>query len=193
MSKRANKKEHILWTGLETLRAQGYNGTGVKDIVDAAGVPKGSFYNYFDSKEAFAIEALDAASVKTLASYRDVLASPGKTPLEQLYLFFEFYADQACKDEFRVGCFFGNMCQEMSDSSDAIRVKVSQVLKQITALFENQLELAKATNEIDQSVNSHTTAEFMVNAWEGTLMRIKATQTREPLDAFLQLLPRIIR
>ena len=192
MNKRANKKEHILWSGLETLRRQGYNGTGVKDIVDAAGVPKGSFYNYFESKESFAIEALEAASQKTLQSYRELLSSPGKTPLEQLKLYFEFHADLACEDEFRIGCFFGNMCQEMADSSEAIRIKVSRILQQMTSLFASQLDLAKAAGEVDPATNSQMTAEFMMNAWEGTLMRMKASKSREPLDAFLQSLPRIV-
>lgn len=191
MNKRANKKEHILLAGLEVLRRQGYNGTGVKDIVDAAGVPKGSFYNYFDSKESFAIEALEAAAVQTMESNRSLLSVSGKTPLQQLIHYFEFHADQSCHDDFEVGCFFGNMCQEMSDNNPSIRAKVSQILKQITRLFEDQLEQAKEAGEISANTNTQITAEFVFNAWEGTLMRMKASKTREPLDAFLKLLPQI--
>jgi TetR/AcrR family transcriptional repressor of nem operon len=191
MNKRTNKKEHILLSGLEILRRHGYNGTGVKDIVDAAGVPKGSFYNYFDSKESFAIEALEAAAAQTMESNHSLLSVAGKTPLQQLIHYFEFHADQSSHDDFQVGCFFGNMCQEMADNNPSIRGKVSQILKQITRLFEDQLEQAKAAGEISANTNTQVTAEFMFNAWEGTLMRMKASKSREPLDAFLKLLPQV--
>jgi TetR/AcrR family transcriptional repressor of nem operon len=148
MNKRANKKEHILLSGLEVLRRQGYNGTGVKDIVDAAGVPKGSFYNYFDSKELFAIDALEAAAAQTMESNRSLLSVAGKTPMQQLVNYFEFHANQSSLDNFEIGCFFGNMCQEMSDNNPSIRGKVRQILKQITQRFEDQLEQAKEAGEI---------------------------------------------
>ena len=57
MNRRADKHEQILEAGLEVMFLNGYNGTGVKDIVEAAGIPKGSFYNYFESKEDFALQA----------------------------------------------------------------------------------------------------------------------------------------
>jgi TetR/AcrR family transcriptional repressor of nem operon len=106
------------------MKIHGYNGTSVKDIVDAAVVPKGSFYNYFPSKESFAVEALQAVADESLSASRDLLASGTGSPLQRLRSYFEQNASQACEDDFKVGCFFGNMCQEMSDSNEIIRGKV---------------------------------------------------------------------
>jgi TetR/AcrR family transcriptional repressor of nem operon len=191
MNKRESKKEHILWSGLEVMKSRGYNGTSVKDIVDAAGVPKGSFYNYFESKESFAIDALEAVSCQDYLANRNLLSASDKSPLQRLKIFFEHNAECACEGEFKVGCFFGNMCQEMAESNEAIREKVGQILTRNTQLFAQLLDEAKEAGELRQTARSEVIAEFMLNAWEGTLMRMKASKSREPLDAFLAILPQI--
>jgi TetR/AcrR family transcriptional repressor of nem operon len=193
MGKRESKKEHILRAGLEVMKIHGYNGTSVKDIVDAAVVPKGSFYNYFPSKESFAVEALQAVADESLSASRDLLASGTGSPLQRLRSYFEQNASQACEDDFKVGCFFGNMCQEMSDSNEIIRGKVRRILVRNTELFERVLDEAKAAGEIAAGADTGMIAEFIMNAWEGTLMRMKASKSREPLDAFLGMLPQLTR
>jgi TetR/AcrR family transcriptional repressor of nem operon len=192
MSKLNTKKEQILWAGLEVMRSQGYNGTSVKDIVDAAEVPKGSFYNYFDSKESFAVEALEAYSFEEYETSRNLLSVSDKSPLQRLQHFFEKTTLHSCECEFKIGCFFGNMGQEMSDSNEAIRHKVKQILKRHTQMIAEILEEAKQAGEIRQSAETDMIAEFIFNAWEGTLMRMKATKSREPLDAILKMLPQIV-
>jgi TetR/AcrR family transcriptional repressor of nem operon len=192
MSKLNSKKDQILWSGLEVMKTHGYNGTSVKDIVDAAGVPKGSFYNYFDSKESFAVEALEAVSCEDFLANRVILSASDKPPLARLHNFFERTALHACDCEFKVGCFFGNMGQEMSDNNEAIRLKVKQILKRNTLLFAEVLDEAKEAGEIKSTAKTDVIAEFMMNAWEGTLLRMKASKSKEPLDAFLDRLPHIV-
>lgn len=175
------------------MKTQGYNGTSVKDIVDAACVPKGSFYNYFESKEAFAIEALEKVSMDTQAEASAMLGNQSIQPAERLLKFFTCGADSACDENFKVGCFFGNMCQEMSDSNESIRHKVRQILKRKTDLIVKVLDEAKQQGQLRGNADSHAMAEFIFNAWEGALMRMKASKCKEPLEAFLKMLPEIIR
>ena len=191
-SKREAKKALILEKGLDVMRVNGFNGTSVKDIVDAAQVPKGSFYNYFDSKEDFAIEALEKVSRETVEEGIALMGSPDDMPLQRLQRFFEAHRDRACVDEFAAGCFLGNLGQEMSDSSEAIRCKVQRTLAANAAMFREVLDEAWARGQLDDSVDPGETAEFLFNAWEGTLMRMKTDKCREPLDAFLAMLPRLL-
>ncbi len=191
MNKLTSKKDQILWAGLEIMKTHGYNGTSVKDIVDAAGVPKGSFYNYFDSKESFAVEALEAVASEDLLTMRNLLSEKEKTPLQRLKSVFEKTLVNACACDFKVGCFFGNMGQEMADSNETIRQKVKQILKRNTKLFSDVLDEAKQAGEIKQTADTEVMAEFILNAWEGTLLRMKASKSREPLDVFLNMLPHI--
>lgn len=177
------------------MKSNGYNGTSVKDIVDAAGVPKGSFYNYFDSKESFAVEALEAVATEQINSSHNLISvmSSDASPMQRLHQFFSQNAAMACDAEFKVGCFFGNMCQEMSDNNEAIRKKVRHGLDYQTEIIQVVLDQAKEAGEISCDCKTETIAEFILNAWEGALMRMKATKSRQPLDAFLDMLPHIIK
>lgn len=188
MSKRDLKKEKILLAGMAVMKRQGYNGTSVKDIVDAAAVPKGSFYNYFESKEAFALEAVEFTANDVRFSAEAILTDAQVAPLARVRAYFEGSIEDACCNEFREGCFLGNMCQEMSDSSDAIRLLLHRKLKQVTGLLAEAIREAQERGEVTRPLNPEQTAEFLFNAWEGAVMRAKASKCREPLDAFLGML-----
>ena len=172
---------------------KGYNGTSVKDIVDAASVPKGSFYNYFASKESFAVDALEAVSCREYLTSRDLLSTGNKSPLLRMQSFFEQGALRACEGDYKLGCFFGNMGQEMSDSNEAIRHKVREILIRNTQLFADVLEQAKEMGEISESAQTDVIAEFILNAWEGALIRMKTSRSRESLDVFLKMLPQVAK
>lgn len=192
MNKREDKKEAILLAGMGVMKAQGYNGTSVKDIVDAAAVPKGSFYNYFESKEAFALEAIEHAAREGRAQLELMLSDRSRCALERLNRFFVSGIDCACDSEFKVGCFLGNMCQEMSDSSELIRSKIDQALKSNVTAIAMVIEQGQLDGRINQDIDAKTLAEFLLNAWEGTLMRAKAAKSREPLDAFMSTIGRVL-
>lgn len=190
MSKRELKKDHLLDAGLKVMATRGYNGTSIQDIVNAADVPKGSFYTYFKSKEDFAIEALEKVTDERMLQNRHLLNDRSICPQERLT---RFFVDNigGCEENLNGGCFIGNMCQEMSESSEAIRIKVRQMLRNSTQAIEDVLEEARLNNELKSQLPSPVLAEFLFNAWEGTLMRMKASKCREPLNAFLIVLPEL--
>lgn len=192
MSKRELKKDHLLEAGLQVMAVRGYNGTSIKDIVDAAEVPKGSFYTYFKSKEDFAVEALEKVTDERIRLNRHRLSDRAIPPLVRLTRFFKDNVGGGCESELNGGCFIGNMCQEMSESSEAIRLKVRQMLRNSTHAIEDVLEEARQDGSLKSPLSSPVLAEFLFNAWEGTLMRMKASKCRTPMDAFLALLPEIL-
>lgn len=188
MSKSLSRKEAILEAGLGVMRAKGYNGTSVRDIVEAAGVPKGSFYNYFESKEAFAVEAIRSAASADLEQAQAFLGDTSSKPLERLFAFFTARANEYRDSNFEMGCFLGTMCQEMADSSEHIREVLREVLAEQTATVEAVLKEAQEQGETDPDLDTSTAAEFLFNAWEGALMRMKAAKCAHPLDAFISQL-----
>lgn len=192
MSKREQKKEQILDAGLKVMVTRGYNGTSIQDIVSAAAVPKGSFYTYFKSKEDFALEALEKVTQERMLHNRRLLGDRSIAPLERLKRYFQENIG-GCEQNLNGGCFLGNMSQEMADSSEAIRLKVRQMLRNNTQAIEDVLEEARLNGKLTTSLPLSVIAEFMFNAWEGTLMRMKATKCREPLDAFLSVLPELFK
>ncbi len=190
MSKRELKKDHLLDAGLKVMATRGYNGTSIQDIVAAANVPKGSFYTYFKSKEDFAIEALEKVTEERMAQNQHLLNDRTVCPKERLIRFFVENIG-GCEENLNGGCFIENMCQEMSESSEAIRMKVRQMLRNSTKAIEDVLEDARLAGGLKSHLPTPVLAEFLFNAWEGTLMRMKASKCREPLNAFLAVLPEL--
>lgn len=184
MSKSEAKKQLILDRGLVVLKSKGYNGTGIKDVVDAAGVPKGSFYSYFESKEVFAIEAIEKVASDATQEMSRLLLSGNKSAKERLAEFFEVSSGGFCDEEFKIGCFLGNMCQEMAASSERIGCAIEKALKGMTRTIEQTLEQAQRDGDLDSSYDPALLAAFLFHAWEGALMRMKSSSSREPLDVF---------
>jgi TetR/AcrR family transcriptional repressor of nem operon len=191
MSKRELKKDHLLDAGLKVMATRGYNGTSIQDIVSAADVPKGSFYTYFKSKEDFAIAALEKVTEERMQHNRHLLGNREISHLERLTRYFQENIG-GCENNLNGGCFIGNMCQEMAESSEAIRLKVRQMLRNNTQAIEDLLEEARLSGNLKSKLPTATLAEFLFNAWEGTLMKMKAAKCREPLNAFLAILPELL-
>jgi len=189
VSKSEQKKLSILVAGLEVMRRQGYNGTSVKDIVCAAKVPKGSFYNYFDSKESFVIEAIEYVANEALQDRLLVLEDSTLSGLKRLELYFDRVIASACSSDYRFGCFLGTMCQEMADNSEAVRSTLRDVMHRQNLLIQRVLDDSELVEHNGAVPDTHVLAAFLSNAWQGALMSMKTTRSREPLDAFLQILP----
>lgn len=188
MSKATDKKEHILDCGMEVMFRQGYNGTGVQDIVSAAGVPKGSFYNYFDSKESFAVEGVTRASQSGFESARQVLTAEGVPPLQRVINYFEQGVQCQVDAGFVGGCLVGNLCQEMADASEMLRNRVNSLMCGHVELIRECFREAIEMGDLPQRKNPDDMAEFVFCAWEGALMRMKAAKSRESLDSFMRVL-----
>ncbi|MGB0494901.1 MAG: TetR/AcrR family transcriptional regulator [Kangiellaceae bacterium] len=177
-------RQHILDSGTKVLFAKGYNGTGVKQIVDAAGVPKGSFYNHFSSKEAFVVEALEKLSNINMENVQSLLANADDSPKQRLNKFFGDYHQHIESCEFNGGCLFANLCLEMADEVESIRAVTNNHMEKVTKLIEKTLDDAKSQGELEHSVDSLALATFIFNAWEGTVIRMKASRSSSSYEVF---------
>lgn len=180
---RPSVKEDIVVAALETLHAKGFNGTSVQDITDAADVPKGSFYNHFESKEDLAAVALDRYWLKAQASL-SLLADEKAPPLERLKKYFRYLASLTRRGEFRRGCFIGNMASEMPGHSPLLREKLSTLFVTWTRAIEACVQEAQANGSVRRDIDASAIASFLLNAWEGALMRSKVDRNARPFTAF---------
>src|ERR1700691_3008121 len=98
------------------------------EVLQSSGVPKGSFYYYFDSKEDFGLKIINHFEATYLQKVGAVLADKTKTPKERL----QAYCSEGLKNlEFnncRKGCLIGNLCQEMADQSEILRARLKEIL-----------------------------------------------------------------
>lgn len=177
-------KTKILAIGAQIVHEKGFNNTGIQEILSAADVPKGSFYFYFKSKDEFGLALVDFF-LSFMGEWMDRhLADPGPSPVKSLKKFFDelmaYFLEKGCK----AGCPVGNMAQEMADLSEAFRDKAEQAFSQMKARIKRCLEAARENGEIDPDLDPDETADFILNSWEGALLRMKAQGEIKPLKIF---------
>jgi TetR/AcrR family transcriptional repressor of nem operon len=180
---RESLKEPILAAALKVLHQRGFNATGVQDITDAAGVPKGSFYNHFESKEALGIEALDRYWEGALSSLK-MLEDEEVAPVVRLKDYFHRLNLMARKSEYRPGCFIGNLGAEMSDQSPMFRKRLAVIFATWSRAIESCVKEAQADGSMRRDLDAKTIASFLLNSWEGAVLRSKVDRGQGPLDAF---------
>lgn len=179
-----NVREKIIEAGLDVIHAQGFNDCSVQDITEAAGVPKGSFYNYFESKEAFAIEVLSAYKG---SGDLDLLQDGTKAPLERLRAYFKESAQPFRLTGFRRGCLMGNLGAELSDSSEPLRSALTQRFKGWHQAIAALLREGQEAGDLNAAIDPDQTARFLVSSWEGTLLQMKISKSDQPIEDFLEL------
>jgi TetR/AcrR family transcriptional repressor of nem operon len=180
---RESLKEPILAAALKVLHQRGFNATGVQDITEVAGVPKGSFYNHFESKETLGIEALERYWQGALNSL-EMLEDTDVAPLLRLKNYFHKLNLVARKVEYRLGCFIGNMGAEMSDQSPVFRKRLATVFGVWSKAIESCVKQAQADGSVRRDLDARTIAAFLLNSWEGAVLRSKVDRGPEPLDTF---------
>lgn len=180
--KYAAKKEAILEKGMEVMWFNGYNGTSVKDIVGAAGIPKGSFYFYFDSKEEFALEALKYYLEWTEKLSEPIMENTSLGPLEKLRRLFKVRVDAAfnlfdCEcDQYQGGCFMSTLGQEMSDTNERIRLAVNQAVEEFKGPIVKLLMEAQMAGEVKQGLDREQFMNFLESTMQGAMMTVKASR-----------------
>jgi TetR/AcrR family transcriptional repressor of nem operon len=177
-------RDKIVEAALERFHALGFSACGVQEIVDKAGVPKGSFYNYFKSKELLAVEVLE---VYAKGSRREMLADKSVAPVKRLRAHFEFLASRYAGFGYSKGCLIGSIAAETSDRMPIVRKALAQGLANWTKLVAAVIRDGQGDGSIAARLDADQVARFLINSWEGAIIRMKIANSRQPLDDFFSL------
>jgi TetR/AcrR family transcriptional regulator, transcriptional repressor for nem operon len=178
-------RDHLLQVGLRRIHAMGYAATGVKEILDDADVPKGSFYHHFASKEAFAKEVLELYVRGENERAGKILRDGKAAPLKRLRRYFEELIAVYGPTATISGCLIGNLSLEMADHSDAIRSLLHQSFATWQSSIAGVLQEAIDRGDLARSHKPQELAAFLLNSYEGALLRSKADRSAKPLETFL--------
>jgi TetR/AcrR family transcriptional regulator, transcriptional repressor for nem operon len=178
---RPSLRENVVAAAVDQFHRRGYQGSGVKDITDAAGLPKGSFYNYFASKEDMALEALRRYGMgRELPRLRD-RATP---PIARLRAHFEFLRDDVARVGVNYGCMFGNFATESALESPALRAAVTEAFAQWIGAVTSALADAVELGELAADRDIDLLGRSLVRAWQGALLHAKVLSDSGPMDDF---------
>jgi TetR/AcrR family transcriptional regulator, transcriptional repressor for nem operon len=177
-------KIRILQEGARIVYENGYNNTGIQEILDAAGVPKGSFYFYFKSKEDFGLHLVDFYMDAVVSALDAHAGMERENPITHLRNFFRLMMVRCEEKGCKGGCPIGNLTQEMADLKESFRVKLNEAFSRMSKGVATCLEQAQRMNQLDPALDPRATADFILNSWEGALLRMKAQGSSEPLVVF---------
>ncbi|CAA9890648.1 TetR family transcriptional regulator [Candidatus Methylobacter favarea] len=181
ITKKQINRENLLTQGVILLMQQGYHGTGLKEILDAVQIPKGSFYNYFGSKENFGAEVIQHYINPFIQQLTCYLQNPDTDALTALQLYFNGLIIELEKAGFKGGCLLGNLMGELGGSSDLCQKSLQSALCRYRDLIKSGLAKAQQEGTIRSDKSAEDMADLLVNAWQGALLRMKIENSSAPL------------
>ncbi len=187
MDKRDARSE-IITAGIHLFAVQGFNGTGLDAVLKKAGVPKGSFYYYFENKEDFGLAVIDRFAERYDRRLASALTEPDLSPLDRIRRHLEGALERFEHANCSKGCLIGNLSQEMADLNERFRHRLEEVFTGWQNRFAVCLGEAQARGEIAGDLDPEATAEFLLSGWEGALLRAKVMKSPRPLREFLRIL-----
>ena len=178
-------RESLLEQGLKAFLSCGYNGVGLKTILDEVNVPKGSFYNYFASKEDFTAEVI-TRYVASSAEKMDEVFSSSDDALTNFKQF--FYKQITSQDETSCsqGCLIGNLGTEIGASSEKCRAIMAEAWHAVENRFADVIAQAQTQNTVRTDLPPDQLATVIFVAWQGALVRMKIDASTKPLQFFIE-------
>jgi TetR/AcrR family transcriptional repressor of nem operon len=184
MGRTSDAREKILTAARSLIELRGYSALGVAEICKAAGVPKGSFYHFFESKESLALAVIDEHWAVQLRDWTRVLRS-GTEPLQRLRLLFEETeaaqraGQQSCGTV--SGCLFGNLTLEMSTQTEALRERLQQIFDAQVDMVDTVVTEALERGEVTVS-DTREAARSVVAQLEGQVLFAKLYNNAQRLN-----------
>jgi TetR/AcrR family transcriptional repressor of nem operon len=180
-TKKELNRENLLNRGVTLLRGQGYHGTGLQEILDVVNIPKGSFYNYFDSKEDFGAEVIQHYTDPFIAQLTAHLEQSDADALGAIRRYFDELIAELEKDGFKGGCLLGNLMREIGDTSEICRKSLQSAIRRYQDVLESGLAKAQQQGTVRSDKSPGEMADLLVNTWQGALLRMKIEKSSVPI------------
>lgn len=169
-------KEDIIEIGGELMREKGYHATGINDILREAGIPKGSFYNFFATKEAFAKDVIQWYGGRMQRAMSGIFANESLSPLNRLKKFYGLVIAGNAEEGFQNGCLVNNLNVEVAGTSDLLAEVTDQQFNLWLDQIETCVSEGQEAGEIKDEFTARELAEFIHTSFFGGLSRMKSSR-----------------
>lgn len=182
-----NTRDKLIEISVQLITVKGFNNTGIAEILGQAGVPKGSFYHYFKSKDDLGLAVIEYYGLSLREGLDAALNSLPGSPLTRLRGYFDQVLAYVVPDYSRCNCLLGNLGQELALQSEVMRSAINKHYQAIEKRLAECLADAKAQGELSASADENLLARMLFASWEGCLVRGKLEQSVQPLRDLLDL------
>lgn len=170
---------------------KGYTGVGLAEVVAAADVPKGSFYHYFKSKDAFGQALLEQYFQDYLATV-DTLLSRDGSAADRLLGYFSHWAQTQCSELPTDKCLVVKLGAEVSDLSEGMRQVLDNGTRAVTMKLERCIEQGRADGSIGSSISAAMLAQSLYQIWLGASLMMKIGQRDSTFDDAQRIAKRLM-
>jgi TetR/AcrR family transcriptional repressor of nem operon len=178
-------REALIRCGVEVLTEQGFMATGIDGILKRVGVPKGSFYHYFSSKEVYGLAVLDSYAGYFARRLDRWLLDETLSPLERLAAFVQHSKVSMARCGYRRGCLVGNMGQEVTVLPEGFRDALETIFLDWQRRLSTCFDAARQAGELPANANCAELAAYFWIGWEGAVLRARLVQNDSPLNIFI--------
>ncbi|MGM8932564.1 TetR/AcrR family transcriptional regulator [Salinicola halophyticus] len=186
-------KTQILDIAQSTMGSRGFSAVGLNEILKAAQVPKGSFYHYFESKEAFGVALLERYFSRYLAELDELLATHDESSaVSRLMRYWQRWLDTQAGDDLQSRCLVVKLGAEVSDLSDSMRQVLENGTDRIIERLTRELIRARQNGEMAAEIDARELAASLYQMWLGASMLAKVTQNDRPLQSALSTTRRLL-
>jgi len=176
-----NTRQHILETGLRIFAGKGFTSVGLNELLKTAGVPKGSFYHYFESKEQYGQALLEDYFDRYLADIETVLEGEAASGHERLMRYWQGWLDRQCDECSEQKCLVVKLSAEVADLSDAMRLTLRDGTDRIVARIARGIEAGIADKTLP-ALDAQAIAPTLYQLWLGASLLGKLHRNSQPLE-----------
>ncbi|MFZ2267980.1 MAG: TetR/AcrR family transcriptional regulator [Azonexus sp.] len=176
-----NTRQHILETGLGIFAGKGFASVGLNELLKAAGVPKGSFYHYFESKEQYGQALLEDYFERYLADIDGLFALEAASAYERLMRYWQRWLDKQCDDCAEQKCLVVKLAAEVSDLSDAMRLTLRDGTDRIVDRIAGVIEAGVADGSLP-ALDARPAAQMLYQLWLGASLVGKLNRNSQALE-----------
>lgn len=187
MEKKDTRRE-LIRIGTSLISRHGFSATGIDAVLKEAGIPKGSFYHYFKSKEEFGLAVIDHFAEGFELRLEAFLDDDEVAPLNRIRNFLETGLARVSQNQCSRGCLIGNLGQEMADRNDRFRARLDEVFTSWKERFAACLAEAQQRGELSPDQDAEVLAGFILSGWEGAILRAKVMKSTRPMQDFIEVL-----
>ena len=180
-------KEDILNIGFDVFRRNGYHNVGINQILKESGIPKGSFYNFFESKEDFAHQVIQNYGRGNCDWIKGQLDGYEGSALESLKAFYATLIAMNEEDRYAGGCLVNNMSMEVGRINDTLGNEANEQFLSWLQVFAPVIAKGQGEGEITKRFTPLELAEYLHAGFYGALSRSKVTRNRVYMDSWYQM------
>jgi TetR/AcrR family transcriptional repressor of nem operon len=175
-------REKILATGQRIMGGKGFSAVGLNEVLTSAGVPKGSFYHYFGSKEAFGEALLEDYFEDYLADMDRTFRKAGRTKAQQLGDYFQAWRDNQSFEDCQGKCLAVKLGAEVADLSETMRAALQRGTSAIIARLASAIEAGVEDRSLSIDDLPQAIAQSLYQLWLGASVMVKIVRTPQPFD-----------